>query len=283
MLNRRIAQLVPPRTRWILRKVVRTARHLPADLADALLGRRDPLTPPRRKVFVGGVNFRAGGEALCDQLVELGGLKPNHVVLDIGCGIGRAAVPLTEYLSEDGEYYGFDIVSEGIDWCADSITPSFPNFHFELADIYNQIYNQGGQYKANEYRFPHPDGSFDFVFSTSVFTHMLPGDVWNYIAETARVLKPGGTSFSSFFLLNEESLSLIQAGRGTVGLRDRMGDNMVANAREPEQAIAYEEEIIREVMDGQGLEIVEPIHYGSWCGRETYTDYQDIIVATRAD
>jgi ubiquinone/menaquinone biosynthesis C-methylase UbiE len=275
-----ITRLVPARTRWLLRKAVRTARYLPADLADTLLGRRDPLTPPRRKVFVGGVEFQAVGEILCKQLVELGGLQPDDAVLDIGCGIGRVAVPLTRYLSEDGAYHGFDIVPEGIDWCNESIASRFPNFHFELADVHNKVYNPKGQYQADEYRFPYEAGTVDFAFSTSVFTHMLPADVWNYIAETARVLKPRGTCLATFFLLNEESLSRIQAGQSALDFRYRQGETMTISNTEPEQAIAYEEQAVRKAMAAHDLEIIEPIHYGSWSGRETDTSYQDIVVAT---
>jgi SAM-dependent methyltransferase len=279
-LVRAITQLVPSRIRWLLRKAVRTVRYLPADLADTLQGRRDPLTPPRRKVFVGDGEFQTVGKALCKQLVELGGLEPDDAVLDIGCGIGRAAVPLTRYLSEDGAYYGFDIVPEGIDWCNENIAPRFPNFHFKLADVHNKVYNPKGQYQADEYRFPYQDGTFDFAFSTSVFTHMLPAGVWNYIAETARVLKPGGTCFATFFLLNEESLPRVQAGQSALDFRYRQGKTMTISYIEPEQAIAYEEETVRRVMAEHGLEITEPIRYGLWSGRETGAGYQDIVVAT---
>jgi len=255
-------------------------RYLPADLADTLCRRRDPLTPPRRKIFVGGVNFQAVGEALCQQLVELGGLKPDDAVLDIGCGIGRAAVPLTRYLSQDGSYHGFDIVREGIDWCNESIAPRFPNFHFELADLRNTTYNPGGQHRADEYRFPYQDDSFDFAFLTSVFTHMLPAEVWQYVAEIARVLKPGGTCFATFFLLNEESLPRIKAGQSSLDFRYRQGETMTISDTQPEQAIAYDEVAVRRVMAEHGLKIIEPIRYGLWSGRETGVGYQDIVLAT---
>ena len=51
------------------------------------------------------------------QFIDLGGLKPEHRVLDIGSGIGRVAIPLTEYLNEKGSYEGFDVVELGVNWC----------------------------------------------------------------------------------------------------------------------------------------------------------------------
>jgi hypothetical protein len=46
----------------------------PADLLDKVLGRRDPLIPPRWMVFVGSCNF--ADEELLRYFTELGGLKP---------------------------------------------------------------------------------------------------------------------------------------------------------------------------------------------------------------
>jgi ubiquinone/menaquinone biosynthesis C-methylase UbiE len=150
-----------------------------------------------------------------------------------------------------------------------------------LADVHNKVYHPKGQYQADEYRFPYQDGTFDFAFSTSVFTHMLPAGVTNYIAETARVLKPGGTCFATFFLLNEESLARIRAGQSALDFRYRQGGTMTINRIEPEQAIAYEEETVRRILTEHGLENIQPIRYGSWSGRETGASYQDIVVATR--
>ena len=57
-------------------------------------------------------------------------------VLDIGCGVGRIAIPLTGYLGGGGQYDGFDVVPGGIAWCEKNISIPFPHFRFELADIY---------------------------------------------------------------------------------------------------------------------------------------------------
>jgi hypothetical protein len=111
---------------------------------------------------------------------------------------------------------------------------------------------------------------------------MLPAEVWHYVAETARVLKPRGTCFATFFLLNEESLNSIQTGQSALDLRYRQGETMTISDIEPEQAIAYEEETVRRAVAERGLEIVEPIHFGSWSGRQMEVSYQDVVVATRA-
>jgi SAM-dependent methyltransferase len=82
------------------------------------------------------------------------------------------------------------------------------NFQFYQIDIYDKHYNPAGHCKASEYRFPFPDDSFDFVMLGSVFTHMLPDGVRNYLSEIRQVLAPGGRCMISYFFLNDETRRL---------------------------------------------------------------------------
>ena len=70
----------------------------------------------------------------------------------MGCGVGRTAILLTTYLSraQGGSYDGFDTVPHGIKFCQRRITPRFPHFNFQQADIYNRYYKTEGRYKASE-------------------------------------------------------------------------------------------------------------------------------------
>jgi len=63
----------------------------------------------------------------------------------------------------------------------------------------------GGQINPKKFVFPYADSSFDLVFLTSVFTHMLPEDVKRYMEEISRVLKSGGRSVVTYFLVNPPS------------------------------------------------------------------------------
>jgi SAM-dependent methyltransferase len=251
------------------------------DALDSILGRKD-MIPPRRMIFVGRGDYRKIGSEFLQHFVQLGGLKPSDRVLDVGCGIGRMAVPLTTYL-KDGRYEGFDIVPMGIEWCRKNITPRFPHFRFQLADVYNKSYNPGGSCKASVYRFPFGEGSFDFVFLTSIFTHMLPDDLEHYLHEIHRVLKNGGRCLITYFLLNDESRQLIARGKSTIDLKHDMGVWMAVHEDKPEDAIAFEEKWVRELYGRAGFSILEPIHFGSWCKRSTGVSYQDIVVAEKGD
>src|ERR1041385_3349065 len=121
------------------------------------LGLRNPLLPPRDRVFVGSGDFIAVGREFLGYLVQLARLRPDENILDVGCGIGRLAVPLTRYLSRSGRYCGFDIVPDGIAWCREQITPHFPHFEFLLADVRNPYYHPTGDTPAAEYAFPYAD------------------------------------------------------------------------------------------------------------------------------
>jgi SAM-dependent methyltransferase len=267
-----------PRSAW---RALALVKYWALDLVDALLRRRDPMVPPRRLVFTGGGDFNEVGNAFLGHFRELCQLRPDENVLDVGSGIGRMAVPLTSYLSSRGSYDGIDIVPTGVRWCTKTITPRHPNFRFHLADVRNQEYNPRGGVTAADYRFPFADASFDFVFMTSVFTHMLPREVENYLDEVHRVLRPGGRSFITWFLLNEESKRLIDEGRSSFDLRFSVDGCRTINKSVPEEMIAYEEERVLDFYSRRGF-VDTKIAYGEWCGRSAFLSFQDICVAGKA-
>jgi ubiquinone/menaquinone biosynthesis C-methylase UbiE len=246
-----------------------------------LLSDQENSIPPEDMIFVGEGDFIQTGNEFFKYFIELGNLKPHENVLDVGCGIGRMAIPLTRYLDKNGSYEGFDIVSLGIDWCQKNISTRYPHFHFQLADIINRFYTQNDHIRASEYKFPYEDESFDFIFLTSVFTHMLPEDMENYFSEIARVLKKNGRCLITFFLLNDESLRLISAKETTQNFQFVFNGYRTVDINNPESAVAYDEYMIRDLYKKHGFTIDEPIHFGSWCGRKNFLSYQDIIVATK--
>jgi SAM-dependent methyltransferase len=149
------------------------------------------------------------------------------------------------------------------------------------ADVYNKMYNPKGRYQAAEYHFPFSDGYFDFVFLTSVFTHMFPADVTNYLSEISRVLRSGGRCFATFFIMNGESRELISLGASTITF-PYAGKGYLAYDRDVhEGAVAYEEPWVRQMHEKNGLRVPGPVYYGSWCGRKEFTSYQDIVVSEK--
>ena len=234
--------------------------------------------PPQHLIdLVGGGDYFEIGNLFFTYFIELAYLKPNDRVLDIGCGVGRMAIPLTKYLNKQGSYEGFDIVKELVSWSQFNITPRFPNFHFQLANIFNSCYNPSGKYKGVDYRFPYPDNEFDFIILTSVFTHMLPTEVENYLGEMARTVKPGGRCLVTFFILNDSVYPLIADGKSTFTFAFEYQDCRVDNAAVPEAAVAYDEQKIKNLFNKYDFGI-DSFNYGSWSGRKEYLSFQDIVV-----
>ena len=257
---------------------IRRIANSPLDALDTLMGRRNPLLPPRGLWFVGGrKNYATSNELFIGYLAGLG-LQPEHAVLDIGCGIGVMAARLVDYLTI-GRYEGFDIVRVGTDWATAHITSKHPNFHFLHADVYNRHYNPAAAVQAEAYTFPYANGQFDFAFAKSVFTHMTPPAVEQYLRESARVIKSGGTAIVSAFLINPESIELIQAKKSSLALS--LEDGLwVLDPKFPETAIGLLEPDFMDWCRAAGFQ-PKNVSYGSWCGRSRYLSYQDLIVLTR--
>jgi SAM-dependent methyltransferase len=189
------------------------------------------------------------------------------------------ARPLTRYLVA-GSYEGIDIVPRGIDWCRNHISTRYPNFHFQLADVENRAYNPNGRFRPTEYPFPFKDHEFDFVYLTSVFTHMLKNDMTHYLREISRTLRLNGRCFITFFLLNEQSRKLISAGHSSLDFRFPQDGCWAIDEHHLESALAYEEKYIRTIYSEAGL-LLESVQYGAWSGRNEYLSYQDILVARK--
>lgn len=261
------------------RLLVRRTINFPRDSFDRLTGRRDPLIPPHGLWFVGGEeNYQEVNDEFLRHFVEFGKLEPNSKVLDVGCGIGVTASRLTSYLSSEGTYAGFDIVRVGTDWATKNISPRFPNFSFKHVDVFNKHYNPRGKLFASSFRFPYEDSSFDFVFLKSVFTHLLPDAIQNYLAEIRRVLKPTGSSLVTSFLMNAESRELIARGKSTLPLIHPFEGCFVVDQLFPETAVGVPESDFMDWCNDSGPFIVKPVRYGSWCGRANFTSYQDIVI-----
>jgi len=263
------------------RLLVRRILNFPRDTYDRITHKRDPLIPPHGLWFVGGENdYETVNEEFLRYFVDLGGLKPDHCILDVGCGIGVMASRLTKFLSPTGAYFGFDIVPIGISWATRHIRLRFPNFSFAHVDLFNKHYNPRGILSPDTFQFPYPDKKFDFVFLKSVFTHLMPVSIRHYLGEIRRVLKPSGRCLVTIFLLNDESLDLIHRGQGSVPLLHEMDGCRVLDPQFPETAVGIPEADFAASCNSTGLNLLQPIHYGSWCGRKSYMSYQDVLVVS---
>ncbi|OXA93735.1 hypothetical protein B0A62_12550 [Flavobacterium hydatis] len=236
------------------------------------------MVPNKGDIFIGSGDFVQQGKHHLKLLMEYAKLEPNHSVLDIGCGIGRVAVPLTNYLLADSKYEGFDLVKKGINWCKNNITSNFPNFNFQHIPLNNDLYSLTNQ-KAENFIFPHKENSFETVFLFSVFTHMQPLEVQNYLNEIYRVLKSGGKCLATFFVYDEKNEDMISKDNGTFIFPYKKEGYRLMNEKVPSANIAFNEEYLNKMVDLSNLKLENKI-YGTWSkrGNQSLVDFQDILV-----
>ena len=263
-----------------MRLAARRIWYFPSDCWDSITGKRDSMIPPKGMIFVGSGDFTERGNDILDLLVKYAGLKPDASVLDIGCGIGRLAVPLTRFLSERGSYDGFDIVKKGIDWCNNRISPKYPNFRFLHIDLKNDLYNDKTENEARSFIFPYEDDSFDCIVLTSVFTHMMPDDVDNYLNQIARVMRSGGKCLVTFFLVNDAIMKKMNRGETSFAFKHSYGDYLLMDKNVKEANIAYEECFLQKIYDKYGLK-QDAVYYGQWSKSEGFVSFQDVVVLSK--
>ncbi|RBP46064.1 methyltransferase family protein [Roseimicrobium gellanilyticum] len=231
----------------------------------------DSMIPPPEMDFVGGGDFAAIGNSFLPLFIKPGGLKPHHRVLDVGCGLGRMAIPLTRYLNEEGSYDGFDIREDGVKWCLERIAPKHPRFRFKLVKLHNSHYLPDEKEDASSFHFPYPSRSFDFVILTSIFTHLQPEVTLNYLDEINRVLKPAGRMFATFFLYAKGAAPRPERVASHLTFPHAYKHYRLQVENNPGAAIAYQESWVTAQCERRGLQIRWPVHHG----------FQDNVIAEK--
>ena len=268
-------------------KLLRAIRHAgllalaPLDYVSRLLHGKTDLPPLQLRRYVGPLrSFESSGAEFVNYLRLIARLKPHERILDIGCGCGQMALYLKDYLDENGSYVGVDIHGPSIAWCQKNIANRRSNFQFTHIDVRNLTYNPAGTHRAETYRLPYDDSSFHVVLLKSVFTHMRPAEVSNYLGEVARLLNANGRCLATFFLLNDEQAALATDGANTLPFEYGEGVWRYRYEHSPESAVAYDESFVMELLEQHGL-VLQERRYGSWSGRKDGLSYQDILLVQK--
>lgn len=132
---------------------------------------------PAMRLYPGG-EFDAIG-LLEKALLVQHGLAKDSYLIDVGCGSGRLALPLSNYL--EGQYLGLDVVPKLISYTRKLVKRR--NFRFEITP---------------GLKIPETDRQADMVCFFSVFTHLPHEQSYLYLKEARRVLKPTGKIVFSF-------------------------------------------------------------------------------------
>ena len=194
--------------------------------------------------------FIESGRAIVSELSGKGYLRPDSRVLELGCGCGRNAIAISKMLTGPGRYTGMDVDQQMIRWCNAHLQSDTVKFFH--ADIFSKVYNPTGT-PSDQYSFPADDGGITLIVSVSVFSHLLYRDFSRYVAESSRVLAPGGRLHMTLFLL--DFLGGRLGDRWTFS--HKVDNCYVDSLRYPEAAVAYELDTVRTIMAPLGLTIEE--------------------------
>ncbi len=213
------------------------------------------------------------------------GLTSESRVLDVGCGCGRVARPLSGYLTPPGTYDGFDVNKAAIDYCVLAYEGQ-TNFRFLRVDRRTARYNPEGRVSSLEFRFPYGDSSFDFVNLTSVMTHLLPDDVNAYLSELRRVLKPSGKAWVTFFLLSDKARAVASARPEKFRFPFPLGEHRIEILADPEAGICLDETFVWAAYRSARLQ-ADQVFRGSWAGGQPsiptpFANMQDVVITSRA-
>jgi SAM-dependent methyltransferase len=209
------------------------------------------------------------------------GLQARSDVLDVGCGYGRLAVGLLDDQDFAGTYLGFDILPRHVAWCANVITPADGRFTFKHLDLLNQRYNPTGSMDPSTATFPAADASVDLCALFSVFTHLYRPTVERYLAEIARVLRPGATAATSWLLFDDDRLAEVVSDSSHYPLRlVGVDGSRYMEADDPLRAIGFPQDDVLAMAAKAGL-AVERVERGYWPTGKAQSpeqEFQDLVV-----
>jgi SAM-dependent methyltransferase len=122
------------------------------------------------------------------------GLMPKHHMLDIGCGSLRGGVHFVRYL-EPAHYWGMDLSESllnagyDIELAAVGLQDKLPRHHLIADDAFRL--ERFGQ-------------SFDLALAQSLFTHLSANRIRLCLHNLAKVMRPGGRLFATFFIAPDD-------------------------------------------------------------------------------
>lgn len=129
----------------------------------------------------------AHGAQLAQYLVRGLSIGADDTVLEIGCGVGRFGKELAAHA---GRWIGVDVSANMINIARE-----------RLAGLDNvETHVVSGADLA-----PLPDHSVDKVYCHAVFIHMDKEDLYSYLVDARRVLKPGGIFYFDVWNLCDEA------------------------------------------------------------------------------
>ncbi len=202
------------------------------------------------RLFSNHISYLIGAQNFWYYMLGHGIVSPKSTIVDIGSGCGRYAHHMRDYIFKGerftGHYYGIDIDTEMLEWCKKHFdSERFSFFHSSHSSKTYENAEPGDGF----YKIPVRDNSADLVFSTSLYTHLLEGEMENYTQEACRILKPGG--YMAMYVFSMDSPPPTFGARHTFS--HRIGPAYVESMANPEAAVAYEDSYLLDLARRAGF------------------------------
>lgn len=127
-----------------------------------------------KKIIIDSEDWESFTKPTVDRLLKSMVCSENETALEIGCGIGRLMLPLSEHFTD---VFGVDISQEMI---------RYAMMHLAATENCYALLTDGNTFPINA-------GVVDFVYSVICFQHIpYLYMIMQYLKETERVLKVGG-------------------------------------------------------------------------------------------
>lgn len=190
------------------------------------------------------------GRLQLDYLVGQG-LRPDHYLLDVGCGPLRAGVHFIGYL-EPGHYAGIDKRGDNLERARKVELPRLGLEDREPLLLVNGAFEFGrlGQ-------------TFDYALAQSVFTHLPLNAIVRCLVEMGQVLRPGGRFYATIYENPQ--------GKGNL---DELRQSERVVSHYDRDKFHYDLDALRWACEGTGLAVS---YEGDW----GHPDNQKMVVFTR--
>jgi SAM-dependent methyltransferase len=133
-----------------------------------------------------------------------GDITPEMKILDFGCGVGRALLPLA--LSNPGVWHGCDVDESAVGYLRGAV----PAVKAEVTGYQPPL--------------PYESESFDCVYSISIWTHLPIGLQLPWLKEIRRILRPDGLALIS---TSGPAIADVRRTRGDLGWEEVTAEDIV--------------------------------------------------------
>jgi ubiquinone/menaquinone biosynthesis C-methylase UbiE len=224
-----------------------------------------PLPPPDLQKLVGSNTsecFLKQAHDFTNLFKKKKLIQKNYKILEPGCGCARIARALTNELDagSGGEFHGFDVHKPSIDWASEQITKLYPNFHFIHTDVYNHFYNPDGKIiDVSDIFLPYNDNYFDFIYTTSFFTHLTREHLEYYLRAIYNFCNKGASVFSTFFCFDNIADFEQISGQKLAPKKYEKVDNYsyIYSNENPALVVTYHIDYLKNFIENTGFKILQ--------------------------